>query len=189
MSTDQTFNNFVGLSSILTGYPQDVIAPEIDNTGLASEYLNWMLQHADSQTFQQTLSVYQSIAAQFPLSEQPQQVEQQILLDPNMGNIARRMLRLWYLSTWYASEPPDLNLGGQVVSMNAYTLGLAWDAAQAHPMGYSEERFGYWAVAPSANDVSPNAFPAVNVSSSAPPAGLEAAKVGESKVALQRGGI
>jgi hypothetical protein len=71
--------------------------------------------------------------------------------------------------------------------MNAYTMGLAWDAAQAHPMGYSELHFGYWAVAPPGNDVSANAFPNVNVS--AAPAAGSAEDAPTTRVALQRGGI
>jgi hypothetical protein len=186
VSTDPNFNNFVGLSAILTGYPQDLLAPQIDPIGLASEYLTWMEQHADQTAFLKTLSTYQNIAAQFPPADQPAQVQQQILSDLVMGDIARRMIRLWYLSTWYTTEPPDPNGDGQVVSMNAYTMGLAWDAAQAHPMGYSELHFGYWAVAPPGNDVSPNAFPAVNVSAAA----VSAEDVPKARsVALQRGGI
>ncbi|HEY8184947.1 MAG TPA: hypothetical protein VIF64_02700 [Pyrinomonadaceae bacterium] len=199
MSTDPNLNNFVGLSSILTGYTQDQIAPEIDPIGLASEYLNWMLQHADRQAFLQTLTTYQNIASQFqpldPVSPDPAQVEkmsalvqEQILSGEATGDIGRRIIRLWYLSTWYTTEPPDPNRDGQVVSMNAYTLGLAWDAAQAHPMGYSELHPGYWQSAPPANDVSPNSFPNVNVSESPAPGTEEAGEAGP-RVALQRGGI
>jgi hypothetical protein len=186
MSTDPNFNNFVGLSAILTGYPQDQLAPEIDPIGLASEYLTWIEQNADQAAFLQTLSTYQNIAAQFPPAEQPAQVQQQILANPLMGDIARRMIRLWYLSIWYTTEPPDPNGDGQVVSMNAYTMGLAWDAAQAHPMGYSELHFGYWAVAPPGNDVSPNAFPDVTVSAAPAPGQAEKPTT---RVGLQRGGI
>lgn len=188
MSTDPNFNNFVGLSVILTGYPQEQLAPEIDPIGLASEYLTWMEQHADPEALNQTLATYQNIAASLPPADQPAEVQRQILDDPAMGPIARRMLRLWYLATWYTTEPPDPNGDGQVVSMNAYTMGLAWDAAQAHPMGYSELHFGYWAVAPPGNDVSPNSFPAVNVSASPAPGSAENAPKARS-VALQRGGI
>ena len=187
MSTDPNFNNFVGLSSILTGYPADQLAPAIDPIGLASEYLNWMMQHADQAAFLKTLSTFGIIASQFPPAEQSAQVQAQILSDPEMGPIARRMIRLWYLSTWYTTEPPDLTKGGDVVSMNAYTMGLAWDAAQAHPMGYSELHFGYWAVAPPANDVSTNQFPNVNVTATTSPEAEEA--VAQRPAALQRGGI
>jgi hypothetical protein len=41
--------------------------------------------------------------------------------------------------------------------MNAYTRGLAWDAFLAHPMGYSEEAFGYWATAPANASTAPGA--------------------------------
>jgi len=199
MSTDPNFDNFVGLSSILTGFTQDEIAPEIDPIGLASEYLNWMLQKADQPPFLQTLSTYQNIASQFPpldpVSPDPTQVakmsalvQEQILSSATMGDIGRRIIRLWYLSTWYTSEPPDPNRDGQVVSMNAYTLGLAWEAAQAHPMGYSELHFGYWESAPPPNDVSPNSFPEVNVTAGLPP-GSKQPGPPQPQVALQRGGI
>jgi hypothetical protein len=204
MSTDPNFNNFVGLSAILTGYQPGDLAPSIDPIGQASEYLNWIEQRqdVDQQTFLQMLSIYQTIAqnvaAQLPpfdpnnptpaqatmLSEL---VGQQILSDPGMASIARRIIRLWYLSAWYTTEPPDPQSDGEIISMNAYTLGLAWDAAQAHPMGYSELHFGYWAVTPPPNDVSPNGFPAINTSPSSPP-GAEA-KPGIPTRALQRGGI
>jgi hypothetical protein len=32
----------------------------------------------------------------------------------------------------------------RVVSATAYTQGWTWRVAQAHPMGYSELRYGYW---------------------------------------------
>jgi hypothetical protein len=35
-----------------------------------------------------------------------------------------------------------------VLTPAAYTQGWAWRVAQAHPMGYSELRFGYWADQP-----------------------------------------
>lgn len=173
MSADPNFDNylktFVGLSSILTGYLPNQLAPTIDPIRLAAEYLNTMLLKAESQIFLQTLSVYENINSQFPLSPdgkvqdpnspndktkipdpnrdtQTELVDQQIFSDPDMGAIARRMIRLWYLGTWYTNEPPDG--AGEVVSMNAYTKGLAWDAFFAHPMGFSEEIFGYWASPP-----------------------------------------
>lgn len=202
MSTDPNFKTFVGLSSILTGFTQEQIAPEIDPIGQASEYLQFMEAHADPAAFPRMLSTYGEIASKFPpldpvnpdpavVAQISAQVSQQILADPAMGPVARRTIRLWYLSTWYTTEPPDptKTSDDQVVSMNAYTLGLAWEAAQAHPMGYSELHFGYWAVAPPANDVSPNAFPDVNVSATAPATGAAADAAAARPLALQRGGI
>ena len=39
-------------------------------------------------------------------------------------------------------------IGSQVVSAKAYTQGLVWQIAQAHPMGYSNLQFGYWSREP-----------------------------------------
>jgi len=36
----------------------------------------------------------------------------------------------------------------KVISPTAYTQGWTWRVAQAHPMGYSELRYGYWAEEP-----------------------------------------
>ena len=201
MSTDPNFNNFVGLSAILTGYTQDQLAPSVDPIGLASEYLTWVEQHADQAAFEKTLTTFQDIAAQFPppldpttpdptqVAEISAAVQQQILSDPDMGPIARRIIRMWYLSTWYTSEPPQPTDLSQVISMNAYTMGLAWDAAQAHPMGYSELHFGYWAMTPPVTDpaVSPNAFPEINTQAEPTPEAVALAE--ERPTALQRGGI
>jgi hypothetical protein len=166
MSSDQTLTNFVGLSSVLTGYSKDKLAPAIDPIGLASEYLGVLERKTDSQILLQTLAIYQNIAqqaaAQFPNDPlqqaqlETQLVGQQILPNLDMGNLCRRIIRLWYLSTYYTTEPPDPNQDGEVVSMNAYTMGLAWDAFQAHPMGYSEMHFGYWATPPETNDSNDN---------------------------------
>jgi hypothetical protein len=201
MSTDPNFDNFVGLSAILTGYTQDQLAPPVDPICLASEYLTWVEQHTDQAALEKTLTTFQNIAAQFPppldsTNPAPAQVveisaavQQQILSDPVMGPIARRIIRMWYLATWYTSEPPQSTDPGQVISMNAYTMGLAWDAAQAHPMGYSELHFGYWAMTPPVTDpaVSPNAFPPVNTQAQPTPEAVAVAE--ERPAALQRGGI
>ena len=213
MSTDMTLQNFVGLSSILTGYPPNTLAPTLDPVNVVTDYLNVLLQK-DPQVqkmFLQTLSVYGPINVQFPLSpsgqvpqdpnnpkgpkipdpnRQPQTdfVEQNILNDPDMGNIARRIIRLWYLSTWYTDEPPPPFADGEVVSMNAYTRGLAWDAFLAHPMGYSEEAFGYWAGTPANASTAPGAgvAPAVITPATPPEAAAEAVPMTGGR---QRGGI
>ncbi|WP_050043542.1 hypothetical protein [Bradyrhizobium sp. LTSPM299] len=76
--------------------------------------------------------------------------------DDDSKFLARSIVLLWYLGSWY--EPDDLKsnatppgkpgnrafVGSQVVSAKAYTQGLAWQIAQAHPMGYSNLQFGYW---------------------------------------------
>jgi hypothetical protein len=150
--SDAMRTSFVRLSSVLTGYPTSTLAPSVDPIDLASEYLAAVKQRAAAATLDQLLSVYASIdkATGGDLSQQAAPVQQQILADPTLGPLARRILRLWYVSIWYDAEPPSMFENGTVISMNAYVGGLVWDAAQAHPMGYSELAYGYWASPPAA---------------------------------------
>jgi hypothetical protein len=68
--------------------------------------------------------------------------------------LARSIVLLWYLGSWY--DPVDLKKAAaspesvhgpitqKVLSAKAYTQGLVWLIAGAHPMGYSNLQFGYW---------------------------------------------
>lgn len=151
MSSNPDLDNFVGLSAILTGFSADDLNPQFSPQPVSVEYLQTLQAKVDAALVTQLLTTYQNIAAQFPAAEQPAQVQAQILTDPNMGPVARNIIRMWYLSIWYdmnQSQPITGFSGGTVVSSNAYTKGLAWDAMQAHPMGYSEMHYGYWATPP-----------------------------------------
>jgi hypothetical protein len=150
MNSDSRLTNFVGLSAVLTGYSSARLMPKIDPIGLAKQYLEYLQTKVSCQILNQLLMTFEKIAAQPGITPEQldREVEQQILNDPTMGPVARRIIRLWYLGIWYNAEPPDPTKGGKVISMNAYIRGLAWDAIQAHPMGYSEMSFGYWAAPP-----------------------------------------
>ncbi|HEY0020132.1 MAG TPA: hypothetical protein VGC13_27805 [Longimicrobium sp.] len=142
---------FGALSSVLTGFPLSRVAPAVDPIGLPAQFLDFITRQVGQPLVQQLLDRYAAISQQqSDPSLQAPLVQQQIMADPALGPLARRVIRLWYLGTWYAEEPPTP--GGspkdQVVSMNAYTGGLAWDAIQAHPMGYSELHYGYWSTLP-----------------------------------------
>jgi hypothetical protein len=60
----------------------------------------------------------------------------------------------WYLGAWYPpvvlQQPPPVSPIPplKVISSAAYTQAWAYRVAQAHPMGYSELRFGYWSDEP-----------------------------------------
>ncbi|HEX8180675.1 MAG TPA: hypothetical protein VF525_14095 [Pyrinomonadaceae bacterium] len=195
MKVEEYLPNFVGLSAIMTGYDANVLAPKIDpleDNSIAQQYLRLMLAKADNELFLAVLSLFGNIRAAFPLAQQDpwswtadtaqqvsQQVEAQIMIDDDMASMLRRLVRLWYLATWYTNEPPDGD--GQVVSEEAYKQGLAWPTFQAHPMGYSELDFGYWASLPPTAATTPPAPPILNTQSATPPATESGGK--------QRGGV
>jgi hypothetical protein len=191
MNVGELLPDFVGLSSVLTGYDANAIAPKLDpldDNTVAMQYLRLMLAKADNEIFLQTLAVFREIVVGLPdpwnwtpanAADVTAQVKAQILSDADMAAMSRRMIRLWYLATWYVNEPPDF--AGEVVSMDAYKQGLAWQTIQAHPMGYSELIFGYWAEQPPTAGTTPQAPPILGAPSATPPAA--------SKGGNQRGGV
>ena len=74
--------------------------------------------------------------------------------DSRIVYLGRSIILAWYLGVWYDPDvlktynTPDQPFPvpvERVISPAAYTQGWTWRVAQAHPMGYSEMRFGYWA--------------------------------------------
>jgi hypothetical protein len=113
---------FVALSSGLTGISAARLAPAVDPIQIKRDYFN---------------------AAKFMNNT-----------DPAIMYLGRSIILAWYLGVWYDPDvlkrynTPDQPFPvpvDRVISPAAYTQGWTWRVAQAHPMGYSEMRFGYWA--------------------------------------------
>jgi hypothetical protein len=156
---------FLVLSSALTGIQIPSLAPEfakdknkpdileadpgVDPFNVKKDYFNWINAFA-APTFEKLLQIARDHRQSFP----------DILTAVNASDdtkfLARSIVLLWYLGSWY--KPDDLKKNAapgaraltpsQVVSSKAYTLGLVWQIAQAHPMGYSNLQFGYWSREP-----------------------------------------
>jgi hypothetical protein len=140
--------DFVGMSAVLTGFAASVLQPATDALNQAGQYLAF-LEGPDSgvaDAMAALLDVYRANQG-----KTPEAIGQAILASPS-AELARRIIKLWYSGSWYG--PFDASTGAaaelRVVSSQAYTYGLAWRAAQAHPMGYSMLRFGYWNANPPA---------------------------------------
>ena len=161
-SSRQDMMAFLVLSSALTGIDIVRLAPEfgktngkpdildadpgVDPFNVKNDYFNWINACA-APTFEKLLQIardhHQSL---------PDIVSAVNASSDDTKFLARSIVLLWYLGSWY--KPDDLKdaaahgatgpLRSQVVSAKAYTLGLVWLIAQAHPMGYSNLQFGYW---------------------------------------------
>jgi hypothetical protein len=146
---------FAAMSAVLTGFQAGIINPTLDPIDLNGPYLQTADSNAGAALVDQLLAQFQS------LQGQSSQVIANTLLatanpdPPPVAWLARSIVKLWYLGSWFPAAPPPSDgppgIGG-VVSANAYTGGLAWKAAQAHPMGYSQFNFGYWTSAPPSLD-------------------------------------
>jgi hypothetical protein len=138
---------FTEMSAALTGFTADTIAPSLDPADLGTAFLNAADTLAGQDAVNQLLSQFLTLQGQ-----SAQQIAEALLgiSPPSSGpsvDLARSIVKLWYLGSVY---PLDSNsaFDGRTLSANAYIRGLAWRAAQAHAMGYSEFSFGYWSDPP-----------------------------------------
>ena len=151
---------FVALSAILTGIAKEKLHPFLDTHGTAEAYLTYALQHAPV-PFGKLMTLYAQNQGQ------PDAVVANLIMtasDRDIFYIAKTVMLMWYLGAWYEpvaldayikawralkpTDPAPFPPPFVVISADAYTQGWAWQVGQAHPMGYSDLRFGYWSGAP-----------------------------------------
>jgi hypothetical protein len=158
---DQDMVAFLLLSAALTGVDIQTLAPEfsrgsgdilsadpgIDPINIKNAYFRQVNAPETASSFAKLLQ----IAKDNRLS-QDNIIAKVNASDDDTKFLARSIVLLWYLGSWY--EPDDLKakaspgtrhaISSEVVSAKAYTQGLVWEIAGAHPMGYSNLQFGYW---------------------------------------------
>jgi hypothetical protein len=153
---------FLLLSGALTGVNKLILAPELsgsdpgtDPINIKNDYFRWIVAKDRTPSFAAMLAF---------AKKNPAPSAQDIIKFVSTGNndiklLARSIVLLWYLGSWY--DPKDLQthpppVPSEVVSAKAYTQGLVWQIAGAHPMGYSNMQFGYWSRNPrDPNDPTP----------------------------------
>jgi hypothetical protein len=169
VSSPQDMMAFLLLSEALTGVDKQLLAPEFDPKtndpgtdpiNIKNDYFRWINGKDSTSSFTTLLKF---------VKDNPKSSQGEIIAFVNAGNddikfLARSIVLLWYLGSWY--EPKDLRtqataakpdrISSEVVSPKAYTQGLVWQIAGAHPMGYSNLQFGYWSRNPrDPNDQTP----------------------------------
>jgi hypothetical protein len=162
INSKQDMMAFLLLSAALTGVHVTNLAPEfaldkseilnsdpgVDPINIKNAYFAWINVNDSTPSFAKLIQLAKdnresaiSIIAAVNAS------------DDNTKFLARSIVLLWYLGSWY--KPEDLKTNSatpgtravtpsEVVSAKTYTQGLIWQIVGAHPMGYSNLQFGYW---------------------------------------------
>jgi hypothetical protein len=126
-----------------------------DPVDIKRHYFEWVNKR-HSATFRRLLQIAKdSLTA----SDRPQAIIDKVNATPDTKYLARSIVLMWYLGAWYdpgnlralaeLPNPPPKASQFEIISPTAYTQGWALRVAQAHPMGFSEMQFGYWARQPS----------------------------------------
>lgn len=149
--SETVVQNFANLSAALTGFQSSFIRPFLDPTNLSGIFYEFAVAQVGQPMMDQLLSAYEALSTQTPLLT-AQQIADTLLevtssTPSNQALLCQTIILMWYLGSWY---PPPFQTGGlqQVISAQAYTKSLAWNLAQAHPMGFSAFTFGYWSQPP-----------------------------------------
>jgi hypothetical protein len=157
-SDKSTLDLFVELSSALTGYDLKASPSALD---MAVTYLDFTVAKKGQPAVAAVLKTFQSCVreANGDGRRLNQLIGQRLMTGFDVvPNLARSILWLWYLSAWY--ERPKINawpdiypdggkiVQGKIVPGIAYSRGLAFQAGQTHPPGYTETRYGSWSSPP-----------------------------------------
>jgi Membrane bound FAD containing D-sorbitol dehydrogenase len=130
---------FVKVSGSLTGIDTGRLAPTVDPIEVKRDIF-------DRAKRDPSFAGLMQIARTNP---DPAAAAAAIMADPIIRFLGRSIILAWYLGAWYeptllAQSAPPFPMQHQVISPAAYTQAWTWRVAQAHPMGYSDLRFGYW---------------------------------------------
>lgn len=148
---DNILQDFANMSAALTGFVPNVIRPFLDPVNLSQTYYDFAVSQVTEGAMQSLLDAYRAIATQPVQTIADALLETGSTTPSNQAQIAQSILAMWYLGSWYKPAYQNGGVSGsvvQVVSSQAYTNGLVWKVAQAHPMGYSPFTFGYWSQPP-----------------------------------------
>lgn len=133
---------FIVLSSALTGTDVRVVLPRNSPLDIAEQYFRTLRENVPAETVQELFATFDVVNSAQGL----QKAAEAVLGHPAAGPVARSIIKLWLLSTWY--DPQDPSVAVKIISSQAYKEGLVWKIMQSHPIGFSMWTFGYWAEDP-----------------------------------------
>jgi hypothetical protein len=149
--SEAVVQDFANLSAALTGFQPSFIRPFLDPVNLSGIFYQFAVAQVGQPMMDALMNAFDQLSKQTPPLT-PQQIADQLLeiTSPTpspQAQLCQTIISMWYLGSWY---PPPFQTGGlhQVISTQAYTKSLAWNLAQAHPMGFSPFTFGYWSQTP-----------------------------------------
>ncbi len=153
--SEAVVQDFANMSAALTGFQPSFIRPFLDPVNLSGTFYEFAVAQVGQTMMDALMSAFDALSNQQPPLS-PQQIANTLLevassTPSQQAQLCQSIVAMWYLGSWY---PPPFQKDGlqQVISSQAYTKSLAWNVAQAHPMGFSAFTFGYWSQPPGSLD-------------------------------------
>lgn len=153
MNAEYRLQGFLDLSATLTGFSQF----RLRGTGQAAAYLTTVDDAAGEPVLDALLARWADVQTDAGDDEDAlhRALRAHVLSDDLLGPVARNVIKLWFVGTWYQlpQDWRDTHGTGQpdtthVVSPAAYTEGLLWPTIDANPPGAKGPGYGTWAAPP-----------------------------------------
>ncbi|PFI27090.1 hypothetical protein COI53_25690 [Bacillus thuringiensis] len=144
--------DFYELSMSLTG----VSIYELQGTGVGEKYFVTVKNIVGEEIFFNLLKIFRKIGRECndKIHYFDQKLRIYILSDPMFGPVARNIIKMWYLGSWF--QLPDVwreeyyinnsNDVTHVISNESYVEGLVWKVIESHPMGAKQPGYGTWSL-------------------------------------------
>ena len=147
-----TLDQFYEISVPLTGYEK----VDLQGTGLGPVYLDFLIGAVGSAVLERLFAAWEQVNKKAP--KKPDQLNQlirnEIMSQPEIGPVARNIVKMWYMGNWYPLPVDWENNYAQspaqtvVISTAAYKEGFVWKAMGRHPKGAKSPGWASWESAP-----------------------------------------
>jgi len=153
VTDSERLRKFLDFSSKLTAFS----VYDLEGTGQAEAYLSTVTGVVGPEIVDKLLDTYAGVktAAQVEGRDLDGMLRREILADAMLGPIARNIIKMWYVGTWYQLANAWRQTFGtrekdfmHMVSAAAYTEGLLWTTIGANPNGAKAPGYGSWAQPP-----------------------------------------
>jgi hypothetical protein len=145
--------DFLKLSVVLTDFSEF----QLRGTGQAELYYSTAVAIVGQNVFSELLQAFGTVerATEGDCESLEQGLRSTILSDEKLGPLARNIIKLWYIGTWYQLPRTWHERFGRagddrtfIPSPSSYVEGLLWPAIGAHPPGAKAPGYGTWTEAP-----------------------------------------
>ncbi|MEM7758891.1 MAG: hypothetical protein AAGF83_04040 [Cyanobacteria bacterium P01_G01_bin.67] len=156
-SQSELMASFLELSVALTGFSEF----HLQGTGQAEQYYATVEQNISSDLLVELLKTFQTLKLKAKSAHDDSVLttglRSEILGSEKLGAIARNIIKLWYVATWYplpaswqaAFGTENSQQHPYIVAPQAYPEGLVWSAIGVNPPGAKAPGFGTWSEPPS----------------------------------------
>ena len=153
MDKSKSIEDFVNFSTVVTGFSRF----DLYGTDQVHSYYNAIAKVVGQDILNELLETFSDLYArsQDNATALDKGMRTEIFGSEKFGPIARNIIKLWYIATWYqlpqawrdrfGIKPNDITF---VVSPQAYPEGLLWSAIGVNPPAAKPPGYGSWSNPP-----------------------------------------